>query len=147
MDPVRRVKKSKNKPTEVNVESNLLTSRTISEFHSIDLEGLNVPSSAPVFDENEAVDDPNDNSLEFNDPFHIGNNQGLEGKNNDIKKSHTFRRRLRIPALFECLLSMVHEWVKENEDKLFANRNDVIELKDKDAGYEWKKMNDKPCKI
>ena len=56
MDPVRRVKKSKNKPSEVNAESNLL-----------DLEGLNVPSSAPVFDENEAVDDPNDNSLEYDD--------------------------------------------------------------------------------
>ena len=80
-------------------------------------------------------------------PFHIGNNQGLEGKNNDIKKSHTFRRRLRIPALFECLLNMVHEWSKEKDDKLFANRNDVIELKDKDAGYEWKKINDKPGKI
>ena len=42
---------------------------------------------------------------------------------------------------------MVHEWGKENDDKLFSNRNDVIELKDKDAGYEWKKINDKPGKI
>ena len=42
---------------------------------------------------------------------------------------------------------MVHEWSKEKDDKLFANRNDVIELKDKDAGYEWKKINDKPGKI
>ena len=65
MDPVRRVKKSKNKPSQINAESNLL--RTISEIHPIDLEALNVPSSAPVYDENEAVDDPNDNSLEFDD--------------------------------------------------------------------------------
>ena len=57
MDPVRRVKKSKNKPSQINAESNLL--RTISEIHPIDLEALNVPSSPPVFVENEAIDDPN----------------------------------------------------------------------------------------
>ena len=60
-------KKSKNKPSEVNTESNILTSRTISEFHPIYLEALNVASSAPVFNDNEAVDDHNDNSLEFDD--------------------------------------------------------------------------------
>ena len=63
MDPIRRVKKSKNKP-ENNTESNLFTSKTISD---LDLDPLNVASSVPVFDENEAVDDPNDNSLEFDD--------------------------------------------------------------------------------
>ena len=63
MDLIRRVKKSKNKP-ENNTESNLFTSRTISD---LDLDPLNVAISAPVFDENEAVDDPNDNSLEFDD--------------------------------------------------------------------------------
>ena len=80
-------------------------------------------------------------------PFHIGNNQGLEGKNNDIKKSHTFRRRLRIPALFECILNMVHEWSREDDQELFVGRNDKIELKVKDAGYEWKRNNDKIGRI
>ena len=63
-NPFQRVTKSKNKPSENNTESNLLTSRTISD---LDLDPLNVASSVPVFDENEAVDDPNDNSLEFDD--------------------------------------------------------------------------------
>ena len=55
------MRRSKNKPSEGDAESNLVTNITT------DLEALNNASSAPVFDENEAVDDANDNSLEFDD--------------------------------------------------------------------------------
>ena len=58
---MQRMRRSKNKPSEGDADSNLVTNKTT------DLEALNNASSAPVFDENEAVDDPNDNSLEFDD--------------------------------------------------------------------------------
>ena len=40
-------------------------------------------------------------------PWKVSNNQGVEGKNKDIKQSHTFRRRLDLGELFDVMLNMV----------------------------------------
>ena len=45
--------------------------------------------------------------FEMANPFHLGNNQGLEGTNKAIKDSHTFRLRMRIPAFFNCMFELV----------------------------------------
>ena len=85
--------------------------------------------------------------FEMANPFHLGNNQGLEGTNKAIKDSHTFRLRMRIPAFFNCMFELVTGWSEKDDAEIFESRFEHLELKEKDAGYEWKILNDKPGKI
>ena len=48
--------------------------------------------------------------MEGEHSWHISNNQGVEGKNKNIKESHTFRSRLELGELFYVMLRMVMEW-------------------------------------
>ena len=63
------------------------------------------------------------NSAEFRwyegaHPWCISNNQGVEGKNKEIKQSHTFRRRLEIGELLSVLARLVTEWSEEDDHLL-----------------------------
>ena len=51
---------------------------------------------------------------------HIGssNNQGIEGKNRDIKASHTFRSKAPLGSFCDTMLRMVHEWSLEDSSLL-----------------------------
>ena len=74
------------------------------------------------------------------------NNQGVEGKNKDIKQSHTFRRRLDMGELFNVLLNMVKEWSEEDQKLLEAGRTGALHgekdsLSLKTEGYQWYKTN------
>ena len=48
-------------------------------------------------------------------PFHIGNNQGLEGKNDNIKENHTFKKRVAVGALFNIVDRMLREFGEEDD--------------------------------
>lgn len=85
-------------------------------------------------------------------PWHVSNNQGLEGTNKEIKQSHTFRRRLELGELFEVMKRLVSEWSEEDEVVLDGSRLDVLEndrngLKMKTEGYQWYKQNNQKGKI
>ena len=79
-------------------------------------------------------------------PWQPSNNQGVEGKNKDIKQSHTFRRRLDIGELFNVLLNMVKEWSEEDDKLLESGRIAALHgekdsLRLKTEGYQWYKEN------
>ena len=48
-------------------------------------------------------------------PFHIGNNQGLEGKNDNIKENHTFKKRVAVGAMFHIVDRMLREFAEEDD--------------------------------
>ena len=67
-------------------------------------------------------------------PWQVSNNQGVEGKNKEIKQSHTFRERLELGALFGVMLRLVKEWAEEEDILLTSSRlailhNDINSLK------------------
>ena len=75
-------------------------------------------------------------------PWQVSNNQGVEGKNKEIKQSHTFRRRLELGELFAVMMRLVKEW-SEDDDILLNNprvailHNDENALKMRTEGYQF----------
>ena len=55
-------------------------------------------------------------------PYHVGNNQGLEGKNEDIKQNHTFKKRVAVGALFHIVDRMLREFSEEDDVLLREGR-------------------------
>lgn len=79
-------------------------------------------------------------------PWHPSNNQGVEGKNKEIKQSHTFRRRLGMGEMFAVLMRMVEEWSEEDDSILMSSRMAALtgqpnSLSLKTDGYQWFKSN------
>ena len=79
---------------------------------------------------------------------HIGssNNQGIEGKNRDIKASHTFRSKAPLGSFCDTMLRMVHEWSLEDSSLLDGERLKILftqplGLKMRTAGYSWLQDN------
>ena len=79
-------------------------------------------------------------------PWRISNNQGVEGKNMEIKQNHTFRRRLELGELVSVLANLVTEW-SEEDDKLLESSRIATLHGEKDSlslrtnGYQWYKSN------
>ena len=77
-------------------------------------------------------------------PWHVSNNQGVKGCNNnkEIKQCYTFRCRLDIGEIIPVLSRLVHEWSKNN-DKLLENSRlammdgEKLSLSYKTKGYQW----------
>ena len=86
-------------------------------------------------------------------PWAVSNNQGVEGKNKEIKQSHTFRTRLGMGEMFSVMLRMVEEWTEEDDPHLTTSRLTVLDgqsnsLNMKTAGFQWLKANqNKPGRI
>lgn len=75
-------------------------------------------------------------------PFGSSNNQGIEGKNRDIKASQTFRKRMPLGSFIDTCLMMCHEWSLEDNSLLGADRRENLfakpdGLKTRSAGYDW----------
>jgi hypothetical protein len=75
-------------------------------------------------------------------PWGISNNQGVEGKNKDIKLNYTFRRRLELGELFEVLVTLVTEWSDEDvhlleSPRLSALHGEENSLSLKTKGYHF----------
>ena len=80
-------------------------------------------------------------------PWSVSNNQGVEGKNKEIKQSHTFRQRLDMGSLFTVMLNMVEEWAEEDDILLTSSRLATLHgqpnsLSLKTAGFQWLKANE-----
>ena len=45
------------------------------------------------------------------------------------------------------MIELVTGWSEKDDAEIFESRFEHLELKEKDAGYEWKILNDKPGKI
>ena len=81
-------------------------------------------------------------------PWHISNNQGIEGKNKEIKAAHTFRKRMPLGSFIDCMLRMVHEWSLEDSSLLTSERSKILHtkpngLKLRTDGYSWYKTFNK----
>ena len=79
-------------------------------------------------------------------PWCISNNQGVEGKNKEIKQSHTFRRRLEIGELLSVLARLVTEWSEEDDHLLNSSRLSSLygepnSLSLRTSGYQWYRVN------
>ena len=88
------------------------------------------------------VDGAENNWFEGSNPFASSNNQGIEGKNRDIKGSHTFRKRMPLGSFFDVMLRMVHEWSLEDNSLLGSERKSVLfskpdGLKMRSNSYQW----------
>ena len=79
-------------------------------------------------------------------PWGISNNQGVEGKNKEIKQSHTFRRKLEIGELLSVLARLVHE-VSEEDDRLLVSSRLAVLHGERDSlslrtgGFQWYQVN------
>ena len=88
--------------------------------------------------------DSNGLSLLFLDGIKgLNNNQGIEGLNKQIKKSHTFKRRCPLANFMDIVSRMVQEWSKE-EEVLSLSRKEMLfnprdGLKLRTDGYQWLK--------
>ena len=79
-------------------------------------------------------------------PWGVSNNQGVEGKNKEIKQAHTFRKRLGMGEMFSVMQRMVEEWSEEDDSLLFSSRLAMLDgqpnsLNLKTAGFQWLKAN------
>ena len=79
-------------------------------------------------------------------PWRISNNQGVEGKNREIKLNHTFRRKLEIGELVAVLARLVSEWSEENDHLLVSSRlaalhGEIDSLSLRTNGYQWYRAN------
>ena len=79
-------------------------------------------------------------------PWGISNNQGVEGKNKEIKQSHTFRRKLEIGELISVLARLVSEWSEEDDHLLHSSRLSALHgetnsLSLRTSGYQWYRAN------
>ena len=94
------------------------------------------------------VDSEEKNWFEGANPFASSNNQGIEGKNKEIKAAHTFRKRMPLGAFIDCMLRMVHEWSLEDSSLLTSDRTKILHtkpngLKLRTDGYSWYRTHDK----
>ena len=88
-------------------------------------------------------------------PHGSSNNQGVEGKNQSIKQSQTFRKKMPLASFFDMMLRMVNEWSLEDLSLLDGDRKDVLwtkpdGLKIRSDGYQWfmdHKSNQNYCEI
>ena len=78
------------------------------------------------------MDSAENNWFEGSNPFGSSNNQGIEGKNRDIKGSHTFRKRMPLGSFFDVMLRMVHEWSLEDNSLLGSERKSILFTKPDD---------------
>ena len=90
--------------------------------------------------------------FEFANPWHVSHNQGLEGKNRDIKATHTIRNRMPLGRLIQVFKRMLHEWSLEDDGNLRLPRTAILHqapdgLKLRTEGYECFKENSKPGDI
>ena len=81
-------------------------------------------------------------------PWSVVNNQGIEGKNKEIKATHTFRKKMPMGRFFDVVVRMIKEWSQEDDSLLFQPRLARLHtppdgLKIRTAGYEWFKCVDK----
>ena len=81
-------------------------------------------------------------------PWSITQNQGIEGKNQAIKKSYTFKSRVSIGRLFEITKTMLKEWSQQDDSILFKDRLSLLDSKEglklKTNGWMWsQKQNSK----
>ena len=78
-------------------------------------------------------------------PYHITQNQGIEGKNKAIKKSYTFKSRVSVSKLFQIIKVMLKEWSEQDDDLLFKHRLALLDteegLKLKTEGWKWAERN------
>ena len=92
------------------------------------------------------------NWWEGSHPWNVQHNGGLEACNGDIKRSHTFRKRLPVPKLFQKMETMLREWSLVDDSLLFStSRLKVLELEGnlpmRTEGFEWLQKTDKPGHI
>ena len=55
-------------------------------------------------------------------PFHVGHNQSMESKNQKIKDSHTFKRRVGIGEFFKICERMLREFGEEDDTLITEGR-------------------------
>ena len=92
------------------------------------------------------VDSPVCRWFEGAHPWEISNNQGVEGKNKEIKQSHTFRRKLEIGELVSVLVRLVSEWSEEDDHLLVSSRLSALHgerdsLSLRTDGFQWYQVN------
>ena len=84
--------------------------------------------------------------IEGSNPWGPSNNQGIEGKNKEIKQSHTFRRRLEIGELLSVMARLVTE-VSDDDDRLLVSPRTAVLHGERDSlslrtgGYQWFQAN------
>ena len=93
------------------------------------------------------IESEENNWFEGANAFASSNNQGLEGKNKEIKASHTFRKRMPLGSFIDCMLRMVHEWSLEDSTLLTTHRSNILftkpnGLKLRTDGYTWYKEHE-----
>ena len=59
-------------------------------------------------------------------PFRSFNNQGIEGRNQEIKTSHTFRKRMPLGSFIVVMINLVHKYSLEGSLLLTSERSSLL---------------------
>ena len=67
----------------------------------------------------------------------LDHNNGLEGTNNDLKKTKILRPKQKMGPFFENACTIVKQMSQKNDDNLYKEPIQLIYLKEQTAGWQW----------
>ena len=71
----------------------------------------------------------------------MDHNNGIEGTNEDIKKTKVIRDKQKLAAFTKNALDIVEGWSLKDESRLYASKADLVSLKHQTDGFQWLKKN------
>ena len=71
----------------------------------------------------------------------VDHNNGIEGTNEDIKKTKVIQDKQKLAAFTKNALDIVEGWSLKDESRLYASKADLVSLKHQTDGFQWLKKN------
>ena len=67
----------------------------------------------------------------------IDHNNGIEGTNSDIKKTKVLRDKQKLGALIKNAISIVKDWSKKDDSRLYCEKAKLINLQNQTDGFQF----------
>ena len=77
----------------------------------------------------------------------VDHNNGIEGTNEDIKKTKVIRDKQKLAAFTSNALDIVEGWSRKDDSRLNAAKADLISLKHQTDGFQWLMQNQKNTSV
>ena len=77
----------------------------------------------------------------------IDHNNGIEGTNDDIKKTKVIRDKQKLAPFTSNALDIVEGWSKKDDSRLYADKAELLSLKHQTEGFQWLMQNLKDTSV
>ena len=77
----------------------------------------------------------------------MDHNNGLEGTNNDIKRTKVFRDKQKLGSFLHNAVEIVEGWSKQDDTRLYCDKSELVSLENQTNGYQWLMKNQSPSSI